>query len=161
MSRLLDIEITSTLSAPREEVWRSVSTMKGVNFELRPFVHMTSPAEHQVLPSTPEPGQVVFKSWLLLFGVMPFDRHSLAFDEVDEVDEGYCFSEVSTSWLQREWRHERVVGDGPGTGCSVTDRLVISPRVALAKPIVVAIVSKLFEHRHRRLAARFGTEPNV
>ena len=145
--------MVSTLSATRDEVWRSVSTMKGVNFELHPYVHMTSPPEHQSLPHALIPGDVVFRSWLLMFGLVPFDRHSLA---LELVDEGHRFVENSSSWLQRRWQHERVLADVPPAHCSVTDRLTIEPRLALAKPLVGVIVRKLFKHRHRRLAERFG-----
>jgi len=158
MSRPIEVEIVSALDAKRNEVWRSVSTMKGVNFELHPFVHMTNPAEHHSLPTAPVPGQTIFRSWLLMFGVVPFDRHSLAFEHVEE---GYRFVESSSSWLQRRWRHERILVDLPDGHCSVTDRLVIEPRLALARPLVAAVVSKLFQHRHRRLAKRFGVTQNV
>ncbi len=154
MSSPIEIEVVSTLSATRDEVWRSVSTMKGVNFELHPYVHMTSPPENQSLPHAPIPGRVVFKSWFLMFGLIPFDRHSLA---LELVDEGHRFVESSSSWLQRRWQHERTLVDVPPANCSVIDRLVIEPRIGPAKPLVVVIVRKLFKHRHRRLAKRFGT----
>jgi ligand-binding SRPBCC domain-containing protein len=76
---------------------------------------------------------------------------------LDRVDAGRGFVEESTSWVQRRWRHERTLVDAAGGGTTVTDRLVVRPRVALARPVVGAIVGALFRHRHRRLRRRFGT----
>jgi hypothetical protein len=148
------LELSSELAAPRPAVWATVSAMRGVNAELFPFVRMTHP---RALPSIttvdPAPGTVLFHSWLLLFGVLPFDRHALA---LEEVSDGEGFVEDSTSWLQRRWRHERRLTDRAGGGCVVTDRLTIEPRLALTKPLEAAIVRRLFDHRHRRLRQRFG-----
>ena len=154
MGSPIEFEVVSTLAARRDEVWRVVSTMKGVNFELHPFVHMTSRRKHQVLSAAVTPGQVVVRSWLLLFGVVPFDRHSLAFESLDD---GRGFVEESSSWLQRRWRHERTLTEASTDGCVVSDRLTIEPRLGHGRHAVVAIAELLFEHRHRRLRKRFGT----
>lgn len=124
MSPPIEFEVVSTLAADYDDVWRVVSTMTGVNSELHPFVHMTSLREHQVLPTVVTPGHVVFRSWLLLFGVVPFDRHALA---LERVDNGRGFVEESQSWLQRRWRHERTLTNVPGGVCVVSDRLMIEP----------------------------------
>lgn len=136
-------------------MWAAVSTMDGVNAELRPFVRMTHPADLQSLADVEvEPGEVILRSWLLAGGVVPFDRHALAFERL--VD-GEGFDEESTSWLQRRWRHERrVIDHGDGT-CTVTDHLVVEPRLGILRPVAHRTVRFLFDHRHRRLAARFGT----
>jgi hypothetical protein len=148
------LELSSELTASRPTVWATVSTMQGVNAELFPFVRMTHP---RGLPSIttvdPAPGTVLFQSWLLLFGVLPFDRHALA---LDEVSDGDGFVEESTSWLQRRWRHERRLTDRAAGGCIVTDRLTIEPRLAMMKPVEAVVVRRLFDHRHRRLRQRFG-----
>ncbi len=149
----IELEFASSLDAPIEKVWRHATTMKGVNFELHPFLHMTSGRDHRVLPTTVTSGTVLFRSWLVLFCVLPFDRHSLA---LAHIDEGEGFVEESTSWLQRRWRHERRLRAAGDRGCVVTDRLVIEPRLRPARPIVALIVRRLFEHRHRRLERRFG-----
>lgn len=129
--------------------------MSGVNFELRPIIVMTVPRGHEVLPVEVEPGRVVFKSWLLLFGLLPFDRHHLRFESVDL---GSGFVEESTSWLQRRWRHERRVTPLDGGGCEVVDCVVVEPRLAVLGPITAIIVRRLFAHRHRRLAHRFDSQ---
>ena len=93
-------------------------------------------------------GRVLFKSWLLAFGLVPFDRHALAFARVTP---GSGFVEESTSWLQRRWRHERTLTERATDRCVVRDRLCVEPRIALTAPIVRAAVRAIFEHRHARL----------
>lgn len=156
MVRSIEIENVSALDATCAEVWRNISTMTGVNYELHPFVHMTAPRASQTLPATVTSGQVLFQSWLLFLGVVPFDRHALA---LDHVDNGHGFVEESNSWLQRRWRHERTLTETATGGCLIKDRLMIEPRVGLSRPIVAAIVRHLFAHRHRRLTKRFGEPP--
>jgi ligand-binding SRPBCC domain-containing protein len=115
---------------------------------------MTHPADRSSIADGPiVAGEVAFHSWLLVFGVLPFDRHALA---LDRVEDGRGFVEESTSWVQRRWRHERTLDDAPGGGTMVTDRLVVRPRLGVARPLVGPIVRGLFRHRHRRLRRRFG-----
>jgi hypothetical protein len=145
------LEFESELVAGRASVWARVTTMEGVNAELRPFVRMTHPP---ALPSLAHvdfaPGEVLLKSWVLLFGIVPCDRHSLA---LTRVTNGTGFLEDSTSWLQRAWHHERTLADSNDGGCIVVDRLTIEPRISATAPLVRMIVGALFTHRHRRLRA--------
>lgn len=152
-----ELRLRSELRASAVEVWRHASSMRGVNEELRPWVRMTHPSSATDLASVEVPlGQVAFRSWLLAFGVLPFDRHSLALVEVrDAGASGGGFVEESTSWMQRRWRHERDVEPTADGGCTVEDRLVVRPRLAPVA-LVRSVVTTLFGHRHRRLARRFG-----
>jgi len=43
--------------------------------------------------------------------------------------------------------------------CVLTDRLEMSPRVRAMTPLLVRVVTAVFQHRHRRLRARFGEAP--
>lgn len=150
-------EISSVLDAPAATVWSRVSTMDGVNAELAPWVRMTHPATlHSLAEAQDLVGRVAFHSWLLAGGWIPFDRHALRLASVDERGDGGGFVEESTSWLQARWRHERDVESLGAQQCRVTDRLLIVPRVPLARPIVARVVPWLFERRHRVLAETFG-----
>ena len=158
MGRPVEFECSSVLSAPADEVWRHATSMRGVNDELGPWVRMTYPPQLASLADADESmlGTVVFHSWLLAGGRLPFDRHALRLVEIETRDDGGAFVEESTSRLQSRWRHERdvvAVGDGR---CLVTDRLTVVPRVPLARPLVGLIVPWLFTRRHRRLVERFG-----
>ncbi len=140
---------SSVVAAPVEEVWASIATLPGVNRELGPIVAMREPADlrGRTLASF-APGER-HHCWLLLGGVVPFDRHHLG---LESVTPGVGFVEESTSWLQRRWRHERTLEVTPD-GTRVTDHLTIEPRVGAVAPVVGRLVGALFTHRHRRLAA--------
>lgn len=153
---MITLSFESRLQAPTADVWRAVSTMDGVNHELMPMMRMTHPPDAGSLDDGRAiPGVVLFKSWLLLFGVLPIDRHSLV---LDRLLAGEGFDEHSHSWLQRVWIHQRRVRPD-GEGCRVTDQLAFEPRIRIAGAMVAPIVKALFEHRHRRLRLRFGTAP--
>ena len=148
------LSFRTRVTSPASEVWAVVSTMDGVNAELRPLMRMTHPAHLSSLADVEiAPGEVVAHSWLLAFGFLPIDRHALG---LERVYDGEGFDEESTSWLQRRWRHERRILDhGDGTS-TVTDDLTAEPRLSLLAPVLRRIVSALFRHRHRQLARRFG-----
>lgn len=149
----LRLQFVSRLAADAATVWTHATTMEGVNHELMPFVRMSVPGQHAGLSIAHAPvGELLFHSWLLAFGVLPFDRHSL---RLAAVGPGMRFDEDSHTWLQRRWRHHRRVEPVAG-GCVLTDELEIQPRAAPAL-VVRWIVSALFAHRHRRLSRRFGT----
>jgi hypothetical protein len=150
----------SRLAAPADAVWAQVSRMQGVNAELMPLMRMSHPPDRESLDDGADdvrPGETVFHSWLLLFGVLPIDRHALAFDRVMP---GVGFDERSHSWLQREWIHRRRITPLGLAACRVTDELVFAPRVPIATRVVKRVVQSLFTHRHRRLRARFGEAPS-
>lgn len=147
------LRFESRLAAPAREVWAAASTMDGVNRELMPLLRMTHPADAPPLDDPRvRPGVVLFSSWLLLGGVIPIDRHTLT---LERVLPGEGFDERSHSWLQRVWLHQRRVRP-QGDGCEVVDALAFEPRVPGTAALVAPIVQSLFEHRHRRLRARFG-----
>jgi ligand-binding SRPBCC domain-containing protein len=146
------VTVTTRVAAAPERVWAHARTMAGVNRELRPFVRMTVPpdARGRTIEDAPL-GEVAFRSVLLAFGLVPFDRHDLC---LAEVHPGHRFRERSSSLLQRQWDHERtIVADGDGA--LVTDRVVVEPR-GLPAAAVRPVVAALFRHRHRRLRALLG-----
>jgi hypothetical protein len=57
------LKLTCVLSQPMGSVWQKVSTIQGVNDELRPLLRMTAPLTAQHLPFTQAPlHQVLFPS---------------------------------------------------------------------------------------------------
>ena len=153
MQRTVELSFASALACDRAEVWARVATMEGVNPEVSPFLKMTYPNNAPTLSSQHVPcNDVLFASWLLLFGVIPFDRHALA---IESINDGVGFVEDSTSLLQRRWRHARTISELAG-GCVVQDHLTVEPRLAHAAPIVERVVRRLFNHRHRKLQQQFG-----
>jgi len=124
--------------------------MAGVNHELGPFFRMTFPPEAARFDLSAVPiGRRAFRSWMLLFGVLPVDWDDLTFEAFEP---GRGFRERSTMLTQRVWRHERMLEPVPG-GTRVTDRLAWEERLPGAGAIFAVVVPRLFRWRHRRLAA--------
>jgi ligand-binding SRPBCC domain-containing protein len=151
-----EFTVGSRLTAPRQQVWDRIASMEGVNDELAPLIRMTYPPEIDSLtPDTVPLGERLFRSWILLFGVIPFDYDDLV---LVRVDEGHGFLERSTMLSQRLWQHERTLTDAPG-GCTVTDHITYEPRIPGIAPALRPVLRGFFRHRHRRLRRHFGGEP--
>ena len=144
------VEISSTLAARPDGVWAAASTLRGVNHELGPWIRMTGPQDTSF--ESAEPGRQFARSWLLLFGVIPFDYDDLTFARVRP---GAGFLERSRLLSASTWEHERTI-EPVGGGCRVTDRVRFTPRIRSAAPLQSALVAAVFRHRHRRLRGRFG-----
>ncbi len=141
--------IESALRASADEVFRRATTFEGVNAELGPYLQMTGPRD-LTLRDAPI-GKTLFRSWLLLFGVLPIDFDDIALAAVSE----RSFSERSTMLSMARWEHDRTV-DPRGGGCVVRDELRWTPRVPGTDALLGTIVRATFRHRHRRLRAIFG-----
>ncbi len=148
--------IESRLAASAERLWAHASSLEGVNFELRPLCRMTFPQHARDLTlATVTLGRRLFRSWILLGGILPVDYDDLT---LAELEPGRRFLERSRLWTQRSWEHERTLTPIAG-GCILEDRLRFVPRARWMRGPSSAIVRFLFEHRHRRLRARFGILP--
>lgn len=146
--------ICSRLATDPDRVWRHVTSLDGVNDELRPLLRMTTP--HGLKDTRIDDlatGTRAGRSWLLLFGVLPVDFDDLT---IAEHGPGHRFLERSVMLTQSCWEHERVVTAADG-GCTVTDRLSWRGRTAPLGALYRIAVPILFRHRHRRLGRRFGT----
>ena len=148
------VERTTEVPAPAADVWARVTSMEGVNHELRPWMRMTVPrAARGLTLETVELNRPVGRSWVLALGVIPFD-----YDEVTLVERGpgLRFLERSPMGSMRLWQHERLVEPRGDTACAITDRLTFEPRVRSLTRLVRGLVERIFAHRHRRLLTWFG-----
>jgi ligand-binding SRPBCC domain-containing protein len=143
----------SQLNAAPEAVWAWMVSIHGISRELSPILRMTTPRGVRTLSDVQvQPGQRLFRSWLLVLGVLPMGYSDLT---LLELESGVGFVEQSPMTSMRLWRHERRVhARGPGTS-RLTDRLTFEP--AIASGLTARIVRWLFEHRHRVLRAHFGS----
>src|SRR3712207_5868010 len=74
MTSTFSFEIASPLAASRADVWAHASSMAGVNHELGPFLRMTYPPAFATLHQAPRLlGQRLFRSWVVLAGVIPIE----------------------------------------------------------------------------------------
>ena len=141
------------MPASPDVVWARVSTFEGINAELQPLMRMTAPAHIRALdPSEVVLGERIFRSWVLLFGVLPIDFDDLT---LVELEPGRGFLERSRMLSMRVWEHERRLQPVAG-GCRIVDRLTFQPRLPGMGPLLERFIRLTFRHRHRRLRGQFG-----
>jgi ligand-binding SRPBCC domain-containing protein len=147
--------VSSRLAAPAEEVWAGVTTAEGVNAELKPLLRMTVPRGLDDFSiADVEDGTTLGRSWILLFGLIPFDYDDI---HVERIEPGRAFHERSTMLTQRRWEHDRSVEPDGETACMVTDSVLFEPRLPVPPALLRPLLHAFFRRRHRRLRRRFGT----
>jgi len=75
--------VSSILAEEPAILWRHAVSPSGVNREFRPLLRMTFPSDISDLTAAWQPGERLFRSWLLLAGVVPIDYDDLVLEEVD------------------------------------------------------------------------------
>ncbi len=150
------ITVSSDLAADRPAVLAHIATLEGVNQELAPLLAMTAPPSFRGRSLFEAPiGEPLFRSWLLLGGALPVDFDHLAFESIDP-ESG--FVELSVMLTMSPWRHERRVTSRNPSGSHLVDRLCFTPRLPGTGWLLAAIVKRVFQHRHARLRALFGSD---
>ena len=103
------VEVTSVLPASKAALWDSISTFRGVNYELFPILSMTCPEPDSRLSidcvNTPA-NQPLFRSWILLFGILPIEFDLI---RIESFVEGTGFKERSSMGLFSNWNHDRTL----------------------------------------------------
>jgi len=133
-------------------VWEHAISPAGVNRELRPLLRMTFPPQVADIAASWQPGVRLFRSWILLGGVVPVEYDDLAFVAVEP---GRRFLERSSLLSQRVWEHERVI-EPTRAGCRLTDRIRFAPRLPVLAPVYAFAFQGVFRLRHRNLRRIFG-----
>jgi hypothetical protein len=148
-----EFEIASTLAVDIDTLWAHCSSMKGVSRELWPLLRMTYPKDAESLMTESfVPGERLFRSRLLLFGVLPIDRSDLT---IVEIEPGRRFLERSPMATQAVWEHERLL-EPVAEGARITDSLKWRGRFPGAGAMFSVSVPILFKWRHHRLEQMFG-----
>ena len=150
-----NFEYTSELLCEKHTILQGFD-LAAVNAELMPLVRMTAPSRwrDENLFSWPVQ-QPLFHSWVLLFGVLPVDLHRFCLESVDPAS---GFQEHSNTWMNRSWRHQRLI-ESTERGCRVTDRVQYESRLPLFGSLMRPVYKLVFRHRHRRLRRRYGAAP--
>jgi ligand-binding SRPBCC domain-containing protein len=152
--RPAEITLASRLDARPDRVWDRIVTPEGINSEMRPYLRMTLPRGIDSLdPDRIVLGEPIGRSWILLFGLIPFECDDIT---LVRLEEGRGFLERSQMLSQRVWEHERTLEPAAEGGCLVTDRVRWVPRLGLPGRALVPAVRWFFRHRHRRLRRQFG-----
>lgn len=152
MRRRAEIVVSSELEAGAEAVWARAIDPAGINYELGPLMRMTVPRGLEDFGfDDPKPGRIG-RSWVLLFGLVPFDYDDIT---IVRVEPGRGFLERSSMFSQRLWEHERTLEPLGDDRCRVTDRVAWEPRLPLPGALLRPLIHATFNHRHRRLRLRF------
>ena len=148
------LTFVSHLPAPADEGWAAATDFAAINDELTPLMRMTAPEEWRTLSiDRVEPGRRLFRSWLLLAGVVPVDYDDLT---IVEVGPGHRFLERSRMLSAPVWVHERVVVPTGPHSCRVTDQVQFEARSVVHRAVLRRVVPRLFAHRHQRLRRRYA-----
>ena len=148
------LSFVSHLRASAAEVWAAATDLELINEELKPLMRMTAPKEWRTLSvDQVRSGQRLFRSWLLLFSVLPVDYDDLT---IAEVGPGHRFLERSRMASATVWEHERTIDPTGPQSCQVTDQVGFVARTALHGAVLRRMVPLLFAHRHQRLRRRYG-----
>lgn len=148
----IEFTVSSNLAAEPEVLWRHAVSPSGVNREFRPLLQMTFPEGRSDLTAGWWPGKRLFRSWLLVAGVLPIEYDDVVFEEVEP---GRRFLEQSALFTQRVWEHERIIEPALG-GCRVTDRVRFIPRLRWLARLYRPVFEAVFGWRHRNLRRLFG-----
>lgn len=153
MNREFSFKISTDLAASRERLWEHTSDLDQVNREFFPFFKMTYPACGRLLtPKTVKIGEKLFRSWILLFYVLPVEYDDIT---LAKLEPGSGFYETSTMLTQKKWRHKRTLLNIKN-GCCVVDEIKFTPRLYFGGEVQKKLFSMLFKYRHWRLKRIFG-----
>jgi ligand-binding SRPBCC domain-containing protein len=152
----VEVVTVTELRAPPEAVWARVTSFEGINHELGPWLRMTAPRGTKLSAEAVPLGRHWFRSWILLFGLLPFDYDDLC---VESIEPGRGFLERSTMLSARSWEHERTLDLQGNGGTHLTDRVAFVPRLPGTAHVHRAVVAVIFRHRHRRLRQFFDVAP--
>ncbi|RBP53668.1 hypothetical protein [Arenicella xantha] len=145
-------EIETFLSVTPEQLQAELLSMSGVNYELAPIIQMSVPEKWATTAITLWPThENVFTSTVLLFGVLPVDRHCFKLLSVT----GTGFTESSKTLLNSVWSHQRTITKH-GSGANVKDVVYYTTKIPCIGSLLRPVYRSIFMHRHKRLKLRYA-----
>lgn len=136
------VSVATTLQAPADIVWPAAQTPHA-------FVHVAAGMLHfpaaERIDRPWRTGDEVH-GWILLFGVVPFSKHYLAVESID--DERRVIVSDERGGLIRTWRHEITVTPIDPERCHYEDRIQID--AGLLTGVIAAYAHIFYRHRQRR-----------
>jgi hypothetical protein len=136
------IHRSTVLDAPANLVWAAVRTPQAFQFVTRGLIDWR-PARGR-LEAWREGESIT--GWLLLGGVVPFSRHRIRFEEIN--DRGRLLRSDESGGIVRSWRHDILIEHLDDRSSRYTDVVEID-----AGPFtwpVVAVASAFYRARQRR-----------
>ena len=147
------LDFFSELRAPADKVWRSVTSLAGINQELMPLLSMVGTDGTERLDQLVDGAEIdPLHVTLRLGGLVPIGSATIHIIELDR----FRFTEQSDQPGMRSWQHaRRIEPDEPG--CTLLNRVEFTP--ARAGAATSKLIEGLFAFRHRNLR-RFWNTPN-
>jgi ligand-binding SRPBCC domain-containing protein len=137
------LKFQTIVSAPIEEVWEWITSLKGIQKEMMPYFKMTAPKGIKTINDVKiELGKPLFRSHIYLFGFLPIGHDDMT---LIEYTEGKGFIEQSPMASMELWRHQRDI-EKVETGTMITDQLTFKPRHA--SKLISKFLRRVFRHRH-------------
>jgi hypothetical protein len=136
------IDLSTTLPAPADAVWAAVRTPGAFRLVTR---HLLSLPAIRRRRAPWREGEVV-EGWLFLLGVIPFSRHRLHVEVID--DGARHLSTRERGGMIRTWDHQITVEPIDGSSCRYRD--VIRIDAGIATPVVAAWARIFYRIRQRR-----------
>lgn len=149
------VTVHSRLNAGRDELWRSIASAEGVNYEMGPWLRFVVPEGIDLLGEAAS-GRVLSLKLRGPLG-LPLGHYPL---QLKRLDEGSGFLEQTWMFPFLLWQHERTI-EPDGNGSAITDRLGWRWRATFLDPLARLGVRAFFRHRHRRLRARFTSSRTI
>lgn len=152
MPASLALTLRSTLKVAPDVLWDEVTQVERVNQELGGLSLRLPFGYDRLEPTLIRRDEPAVHGTVLAGGVVPVERMAM---HLETLEPGR-FVEKSESWWFRHWRHERVVKEAEA-GCQVVDRVVCEPRLPGLAVVLLPVLARLFERRHRHLRAQYGS----
>lgn len=150
MGKTISLRCESRLQASPQQVWAWITSVQGIAAEMAPCLRMTTPRHLRSLTDIAiQPGVRLFRSHLLLFGILPVDHSDLT---LLELREGRGFIEQSPMGSMKSWRHERLIipgGAAEPEAVVLIDQVTFEPR--FCRRLTHCLVRRFFAHRHEVL----------
>lgn len=142
------IERSTLLEAPAEAVWAAVKTPAAFRYVTRRLLVM--PVIRGRQDQWREAETVV--GWVFLFGFLPFSRHQLQVERIDEST--LTLSSRECGGLIKTWNHDIEITPIDATTCRYWDQIEIN--AGIMTPVVVLYARWFYRMRQRRWRALAG-----
>jgi hypothetical protein len=161
IKREFSFQLDGVLNVDKERLWRDITDIDSINYELMPLVKMTFPFAIKSIGIENVPlNQLLFKSCILLLGLIPIDVHYLS---LENIESNHRFDENSSSWMHHFWKHSRILNQLSNSQVNILDTIHFKPRLLFLGYFLLPIYKVVFQHRHNRLKKKYNSkkDPSV
>ena len=133
------LHYSTHVSSPLSDVWKWITSVKGISDEMWPYFKMTAP-KHVVSLNDIELilGKPMFRSRIYLFGFLPFGYDDMT---LIEFEDGKGFTEEFPMTSMKLWCYQRHITEETD-GIHITDDLTFEPEHAAG--VISRFMKKVF-----------------